>query len=188
MNLESCHGVANLRDGASLRSSGFRVVVRLGVGARRVGYGERDPIGCTGEALSPSELIETVTQWARLDDRVIAFGLCGSYARGNPGPDSDIDFIVLCQEPKSLLEDRSWIQGFGSEARVAGPVEDYNLVQSFRVFYGTTEAEFGVTDQAWAQLPLDQETARVIHDGLKILYDPERRLADAAAFAAKMFP
>jgi hypothetical protein len=138
--------------------------------------------------LSPSELIETVTQWARIDDRVIALGLCGSYARGTRRPDSDIDFCVLCQDPKSLLEDRSWIRGFGSDARIAGPVEDYNLVQSIRVFYGTTEAEFGVTDQAWAQRPLDRETAGVIRDGLKILYDPERRLADAAAYAARMFP
>jgi hypothetical protein len=133
-----------------------------------------------GRTLSPFELMEAVTEWAR--------GLCGSYGRGNPNRDSDIDFCILCQDPSSLLKDRSWIYEFGCEARVAGPVEDYKLVQSIRVSYGTTEAEFGVTGQAWARPPLDRETAGVIRDGLRILYDPDRRLADAAAYAAKMLP
>jgi hypothetical protein len=69
---------------------------------------------------------------------------------------------------------------------VAGPVEDYNLVQSIRVFYGSIEAEFGIADEAWMRLPIDRETAGVINNGLKILYDPEGRLANAAACAAKM--
>lgn len=137
--------------------------------------------------MDPYELIAKVAEWAMLDDRVIALGLCGSYARATARPDSDIDFCILSQDPKSLLEDRSWILSIGPEARVAGPIEDYNLVQSIRVFYGTTEAEFGVTDEAWAQLPLDRGTAGVINDGLRILYDPEGRLAEASAFAAMMF-
>jgi hypothetical protein len=84
------------------------------------------------------------------------------------------------------LEDRTWITDFGSDARVAGEVEDYNLVQSIRVFYGATEAEFGVTDQAWMELPIDDETAAVMNDGLRILYDPEGRLGQAVTCAASL--
>jgi len=69
---------------------------------------------------------------------------------------------------------------------VAANVEDYNLVQSIRVFYGTTEAEFGVADQAWMQLPIDPGTAGVMNDGLRILYDPEGRLEKAVTYAASM--
>lgn len=87
----------------------------------------------------------------------------------------------------SRLDDRSWVHGFGAGARIAGPVEDYNLVQAIRVFYGSTEAELGVTDEAWMQLPIDKETAGVINDGLKILYDPDGCLNDAATYAARMF-
>ena len=116
---------------------------------------------------------------------MIALGLCGSYARGTARPDSDIDFCILSKDPQSLLDNRSWIRSFAADARLAGPVEDYNLVQSIRVFYGATEAEFGVTDEAWTQLPLDKGTAGVINDGLKLLYDPDGRLARAAAFAAE---
>lgn len=133
------------------------------------------------------ELIAKVADWSQHDDRVMAAGLCGSYARGNARPDSDIDFCILTPNPASLLEDRSWISSIGSDARIAGPVEDYNLVQSIRVFYGSTEAEFGITDEAWTQLPMDRDTACVINDGLRILYDPDGCLKEAAANAAKMF-
>lgn len=132
------------------------------------------------------ELIAKVTDWAQRDDRVVAAGICGSYARGQARPDSDIDFCILTADPDSLLRDRSWITGFGSDARVAGAVEDYNLVQSIRVLYGETEAEFGVTDQAWMELPIDHETAGVMNDGLRILYDPAGRLERAAAYAASL--
>lgn len=133
--------------------------------------------------MNADELISKVAIWSQRDTRVMAAGLCGSYARGEARPDSDIDFCILTADPDSLLEDCSWIYGFGPDARIAGAVEDYRLVQSIRVFYGTTEAEFGVTHQAWAQLPIDPETAQVINDGLRILYDPNDRLEEAVAFA-----
>ena len=136
--------------------------------------------------MDADDLIAKVAGWAQCDDRVVAAGVCGSHARGQARPDSDIDFCILTSEPGSLLEDHSWIYEFGSEASVAGPVEDYNLVRSLRVFYGTTEAEFGVTDQTWAKLPIDRETAGVINDGLRILYDPEGRLKEAVAYAASL--
>ena len=123
--------------------------------------------------MDADELIQKVTSWSNRDCRVIAAGVCGSHARGEARPDSDIDFCILTPDPSSLLEDRSWIYGFGADAKVPVPTEDYDLVQSIRVYYGATEAEFGVTDQAWAQLPIDPETAAVINDGLLILYDPE---------------
>jgi hypothetical protein len=129
------------------------------------------------------ELIDKVTSWSKRDDRVIAAGVCGSHARGAARPDSDIDFCILTPDPGSLLEDRTWIHEFGADAEVPGPTEDYNLVQSIRVFYGATEAEFGVTEQAWAQLPMDPETAGVINNGLRILYDPEGLLDRAIGYA-----
>lgn len=136
--------------------------------------------------LDAYELISKVAAWSRRDHRVIAAGVCGSYARGEARPDSDIDFCIITGNPSSLLDDRSWIGGFGADARIAGPVESYSLVQSIRVFYGPIEAEFGVTDHAWMQLPIDKETASVINRGLNILYDPEGSLAAAVAHAAEV--
>ena len=130
------------------------------------------------------ELIEKVADWSQRDHRVIAAAVCGSHARGEARPDSDVDLCILTDNPRSLLDDHSWIQVFGADARIVGPVEDYNLVQSIRVFYGSTEAEFGVTDQDWARPPIDKETAGIINDGLRIIYDPDGLLAAAVVAAA----
>ena len=135
--------------------------------------------------MDADKLISKVAAWSKRDERVLALGLCGSHARGEARPDSDIDFCILTPNPPSLLDDLAWIHEFDGNARVDGPVEDYNLVLSLRVFYGTTEAEFGVTDQAWAEPPIDPRTAAVINNGLKILYDPEGRLGRAVAAAAR---
>ena len=132
------------------------------------------------------QLIAKVEEWSQRDDRVVAAGICGSYARGEARPDSDIDFCILTADPESLLEDQAWITELGSTACVSVAIEDYNLVQSLRVFFGETEAEFGITDQAWMELPIDRETADVMTDGLRILYDPEGRLARAASYAASL--
>ncbi len=136
--------------------------------------------------MSPEELVTTVANWAQHDDRVVAAGLCGSYARGEARPDSDIDFCIVCTDPDLLVEDRSWIYEFAKTARVAESVEDYKLVRSVRVFYGDTEAEFGITDPSWMELPLDGETARIVDAGLRILYDPVGGLEQAVAYAAAM--
>ena len=143
-----------------------------------------DPIG--QEVVGADEFIAKVASWSKRDDRVIAAGVCGSHARGEARPDSDIDFCILTADPVSLLNDRSWLYELGPDARVAGSVEDYNLVQAIRVFYGATEAEFGVTNVVWAQPPIDRETAGVINDGLRILYDPEGLLQKAVACAASI--
>ncbi len=134
------------------------------------------------------ELIANVREWSARDRRVIAAAVCGSYARGDARPDSDVDFCIVARERGPLLDDRSWIHGLGADVRVSDAVEDYRLVQSIRAYFGSLEVEFGVTDATWAQVPLDRETAAVINDGLRVLYDPEGRLAAAAAFAARMFP
>ena len=132
------------------------------------------------------ELIAKVADWSQRDHRVTAAAVCGSYAREQARPDSDVDFCIVTADTSSLLKDRSWITDLGLNARVAEAVEDYKLVQSVRVFYGVTEAEFGITDQAWMELPIDSETAAVMNDGLRILYDPAGRLERAAAYAASL--
>ena len=134
--------------------------------------------------MDADELIARVAHWSQRDDRVIAAALCGSYARGDARSDSDVDFCIVASDPDSLLEDQSWITALDPRARVSRALEDYRLVRSIRVFYGATEAEFGLTYRAWMDLPVDRETAAVMNDGLRILYDPQGRLEAALASAA----
>lgn len=134
--------------------------------------------------VNAQQLIDNLVAWSRVDQRVLALGLCGSYARGDQRPDSDIDVCILTNEQATLLEDRGWMSRIGSNPRIAGPVEDYKLVQALRVFYSETEVELGITDAAWATPPIDDGTAAVINDGLKILYDPDGRLQAAVEYCA----
>ena len=134
--------------------------------------------------MNAQQLIDSLVAWSRDDQRVLALGLCGSYARGEQRPDSDIDVCLLTDYPEALLENRDWIGLVADGARVVGSVEDYNLVQSLRVFYGEIEVEFGITDSAWAEPPIDDGTAAVINDGLLILDDPEGRLQAAVEYCA----
>ena len=154
-------------------------------GVRRNTMRGRNPVR---QAVSTNarKLIDSIVAWSRDDARILAVGLCGSYARGEQRADSDIDVCLLTSDPESLLNDRAWVGVIGDRARIAGPVEDYNLVQSLRVFFDDIEVEFGITDAAWAAVPIDDETAAVINDGLKILHDPQHRLRAAIEYCAQL--
>jgi hypothetical protein len=108
---------------------------------------------------------------------VQAVALAGSHATGRARPDSDVDLIVLCDDPGSLLSDRAWLGEFGAVAGVA--VEDWGAVTSLRVLYASgLEVEWGLGRPSWAAtVPLDAGTARVARDGLRPLHDPNGLLA-----------
>ncbi|MBT5109440.1 MAG: nucleotidyltransferase domain-containing protein [Rhodospirillaceae bacterium] len=130
----------------------------------------------------PEDLIEAITKWAEVDARIVALALVGSHARGKANLTADIDLIVVCKNPPELLNDQSWTQKFGP-GKTSG-VEDYSLVQSVRVFYDDgAEVEFGVTSLAWTNIPIDEGTMTVMRNGMRILYDPEKRLKRALGFA-----
>lgn len=129
-------------------------------------------------------MIEAVTRWAEVDARIVALALVGSHARGDANPTSDIDLIVVCKNPPELLNDQSWTQKFGP-GKTSG-VEDYTRVQSVRVFYDDgAEVEFGVTSLAWTNIPIDAGTMTVMRNGMRILYDPEKRLKRALDFSRR---
>lgn len=138
--------------------------------------------------MKAAALISKVDQWARRDERVIGLALCGSHARGNARPDSDIDFCILSRRPEQLIHDRDWIDALAPGARIVDAIEDYGLVQTIRAWFGGTEAELGITDVAWAEPPIDAGTSGVIDDGLRILYDPEGLLQKALATVSKPGP
>lgn len=115
--------------------------------------------------------IKAAADWARCESRIVAAALCGSHARGEARPDSDIDLILISPNPSSLLNDRDWLSHFG-DANVVED-EDWGLVQSIRVFYGKLEVEFGIAGLEWVQPPIDSGTAKVLRQPMCILHDPK---------------
>lgn len=110
-------------------------------------------------------------QWAASQDNIEAVALAGSYAKGTAKPNSDVDLVIITQDPKSLLENDLWLQNFGQIKEIKN--EDWGLIQSKRVFYeNSPEVEFGITTTEWAKIdPVDPGTKQVILDGIKVLYD-----------------
>lgn len=121
--------------------------------------------------------IETVRRWAASIPAVRAVALAGSHASGRARPDSDVDLVVLCDDPGRLLSDRAWLGVFGEVAGVTQ--EDWGAITSLRARHASgLEVEWGLGRPSWAAVaPLDAGTARVVADGLRPLCDPEGLLA-----------
>jgi predicted nucleotidyltransferase len=125
-----------------------------------------------------TDFVGEVTQWAEERPDIVGLAMVGSHARDAGRPDSDVDLVVLCADPSSLVHRDDWTARFG-EVRDVG-MEDYGAVRSLRVFYQDgLEVEFGITDSTWARVPLDAGTRKVISDGIRILYDPRGLLREA---------
>ncbi|MGE5221950.1 MAG: aminoglycoside 6-adenylyltransferase [Omnitrophica WOR_2 bacterium] len=115
--------------------------------------------------------LDQVCQWAagRLDLKAVT--LVGSYARDAAKATSDIDIVLLVDNPSRYLEDTGWTHLFGKVFQKQ--VEDYGKVTSVRIWYEDgREVEYGLTTPDWASLPLDEGTKNVIDDGMLVLYDP----------------
>jgi hypothetical protein len=115
------------------------------------------------------------TDWAKTHPEIKAIALVGSHARGDARPDSDIDLVVLADNPMDYIADPSWARNFGFIEWHR--IEDWGKVTSLRVWYEDgPEVEFGFTAIDWAAQPLDDGARQVIDDGILILYDPQALL------------
>ena len=113
----------------------------------------------------------SLVHWAGHQDDIIGIGVVGSYARGEQRPGSDIDLILVTKQPALRISDTAWLRQLGDPVEFS--TEDYGLVQSIRCFYeGGPEVEFGITSLAWCSPPIDAATARVIRNGMQVIYDP----------------
>ena len=59
-------------------------------------------------------LTEPLIRWANQREDVAGLLLVGSHARGSARPDSDIDILLLVDEPEPYVSDQEWVQNFGS--------------------------------------------------------------------------
>lgn len=114
--------------------------------------------------------LEEATNWVSSLPDAIGLALVGSYARNAARPDSDIDLVLIAENPQQYLSAQEWIERFGRI--VKKQIEPYGLVTSIRVFYENgLEVEFGITDERWVALPLDAGTRQVMDDGMRVLFE-----------------
>ncbi|WP_460661923.1 hypothetical protein [Kribbella swartbergensis] len=98
--------------------------------------------------------------------------------RDAAGMTSDVDLIVLTDEPEKYCGSDDWLAAFGAVDVVRrqqwGPyVTEVRLVRRSGL-----EIEVDVTARAWANTdPVDAGTRRVVTDGMRVLHDPQAVLA-----------
>ena len=116
---------------------------------------------------------------------VWAVALVGSHARGKAKVASDVDLVLIADDPSKYLKDLDWARRLGPATRAER--ENYGKVTSLRVWYRDgLEVEFGFTDRTWLSLPLDEGTRSVLLDGARVLFERDQLLSAAVAAATTL--
>lgn len=124
-------------------------------------------------------LIEVIQMLVKGRDDLRAMAVCGSWARGNPRPDSDLDVLIIAQDQGSLRRNQKWI-GELKYSDAGFRYVDHESVQYGPVWSAhiklEPEADLELTfaGENWTSVhPLDPGTRRVVTDGFKILVDKD---------------
>ncbi len=126
-----------------------------------------------------NQFIEQFTHWASAQADILAVALVGSHARNAAREDSDVDLVVLTNDPHKYLTQNDWPRIFGVVSKKQ--TENYGRLTSLRVWYeGGLEVEYGFTTPAWAGIPLDEGTKKVIEGGMRVLFERENLLSSIA--------
>jgi uncharacterized protein len=150
----------------------------------RVGYSSGWTVGEDGRPGPDPARIERVLEravaWARQQPDIRGLALVGSWARGTARADSDVDLVVLTSHPDRYLADDDWTAALG-DAEVLRTQAWGVLTERRLLLEGGLEVEVGITGPTWATTdPVDPGTRLVVTDGLRILHDPDGRLAALA--------
>ncbi len=128
-----------------------------------------------GASTALATFSKSVRTWGEARSDIAGILLVGSWARGEAGPGSDVDLVILVEDPGALLADRSWLEHMGSVVSVQE--EDWGKVQSLRVVHTSgLEVEYGLTSWSWLAEPLDEGTTSVLMAGAKVIFDRDGSL------------
>lgn len=138
------------------------------------------------------QIVQQVTHWAMDHRMIIAAALVGSQARGTARAESDIDLMLLTEQPLLFRTSTYWLREIDWSGRRIESWEDkkYGAVWSRHVYLDAsadcTKVELSFGQPNWASIaPLDPGTQRVVYDSCRILYDPEDRLTQLMKFVSQ---
>jgi predicted nucleotidyltransferase len=90
------------------------------------------------------DFLDAFITWVSDQPDVQGVALVGSYARGAARDESDIDLVILTDQPPKYFENILWIERFGLVEK--RQTEDYGKLTSLRVWYQDgIEVEYGIT-------------------------------------------
>jgi len=132
-------------------------------------------------------IVDAIRCWVQERDDLRALALAGSWARGNPDPVSDLDLIIVAEDPETYRHPDNWLRSI-SFAKAAFEVARYEIrsygsVWSCHVLLRpAAEVELTFAAPAWAQVnPLDPGTRFVVADGFRAIVDKDEALSRLVA-------
>ena len=130
-------------------------------------------------------VVRDATVWARARRDVAGVAVVGSWARGTASDGSDVDLVLLSDDPTAYTHREDWVAELFPSARLMRTGDWGAIVERRLLLPSELEVELGVASRSWAAVePLDEGTQRVVRDGLRVMYDPRGLLADLAAAVA----
>jgi hypothetical protein len=130
-------------------------------------------------------LLNAIVNWGQAQGTVRAIALVGSYARQTARPDSDVDVVILTTNPVDFHA-VEWVYEINWDAagqRVQSwEDKHYGVLWSRHIrLESNLEVELGFAPLSWANTqPIDRGTHKVMSDGHRILWDPDKRLSQLA--------
>jgi len=128
------------------------------------------------------KLTAMMQAFVRENDDFRAMGVCGSWARGNARPDSDLDILIIARDPDRLRRRQEWIGELkfrDADFRyLSHKTARYGAVWSAHIqLEPAAEVELGLAGESWASTsPIDSGTRHIVNDAFKIVVDKDGRL------------
>jgi hypothetical protein len=123
-------------------------------------------------------LLERAASWGATRDDVAAVALVGSWGSDAARPDSDVDLVVLTDDPAGYVERDDWVEGLCPGAKLVRTGDWVAIVERRLRLASGLEVVVGIGHPSWAEAsPIDPGTRRVVRDGMRALYDPRGLLA-----------
>ena len=124
------------------------------------------------------DLLARAAAWAAERVDVVAIALVGSWAGRDETPESDVDLVVLTDEPTAYTERDDWVDALAPGAVLVRNGDRHAIVERRIQLPSGLEVEVGVGRSSWAATsPVDPGTRGVVGDGMRVLYDPGDLLA-----------
>jgi GNAT superfamily N-acetyltransferase len=135
------------------------------------------------KADAANAIVRAVTAWALAHEDIRAMALVGSWARGNPHRDSDIDLLLLSNRADEYRRRRKWLtevdfEGVGYRV-LSTKNASYGAVWSRHVtLVPTSKVELTFARCSWARIdPVNIGTRSIVKDAFRVIIDKDRILA-----------
>jgi predicted nucleotidyltransferase len=127
-------------------------------------------------------LIDAVRVWLEGRNDLRALALVGSWARGNPEPGSDLDLIIVANDPEKLHVPDVWLRDIPF-ATAAFEIDRYvtrrygNVWSCHVHLEPNAQVELTFAAPAWANIdPPDPGTTFIVADAFRIIVDKDGAL------------